>query len=263
MGSDGELGHFLRHSFFSAHRKRYESRPIYLPLASTKRSFVALVSIHRWAHDTLSRLLADHLLPERQRLESERSAWQQARAEGAERVGADARLESLGTLLDELADFITATTELSERGPAPARPDTPERERDARFEMVLGDGVRVNAAALWPLCEPLWPEPRRWWHELASRRGPKGCHFDWSATAARYFPTRVAAACARDPVVASAHRVLWREHPAVAHRWEERLRRERGAAFAIVEPEAAERRAGFVPEPAVAAAPRRRTVRAR
>ena len=55
------LGEWLRLSFFKdVHLKMYEKRPIYFPLSSAARNFVALVSIHRWADDTLQTLLADY-----------------------------------------------------------------------------------------------------------------------------------------------------------------------------------------------------------
>jgi hypothetical protein len=51
----------------------YESRPIYFPLSSAKKNFVALVSIHRWQDNTLQTLLADYLLPELNTIEGELS----------------------------------------------------------------------------------------------------------------------------------------------------------------------------------------------
>ncbi len=63
------LEDWLRDEFFDYHRKLYENRPIYFPLASAKKSFVAYVSIHRWTDSTLSALLAEHLIPERKAIE--------------------------------------------------------------------------------------------------------------------------------------------------------------------------------------------------
>jgi len=51
-----ELRTYLQRSFFDDHRRLYENRPIYFPLSSAKKSFVADVSIHRWRGDTLSAL---------------------------------------------------------------------------------------------------------------------------------------------------------------------------------------------------------------
>ena len=56
---------WLRQSFFSdVHLGMYDNRPIYFPLSSQRKNFVALVSIHRWADNTLQTLLAEYLLPE-------------------------------------------------------------------------------------------------------------------------------------------------------------------------------------------------------
>ena len=72
MTDASDLGEYLRKAFFAAWVKpTYENRPIYLPLSSEKKSFVAWVSIHRFRHDTLQVLLAEHLRPEATRLEGQ------------------------------------------------------------------------------------------------------------------------------------------------------------------------------------------------
>ena len=44
-----DLRDYLRMKFFEdVHLKMYESRPIYWPLSSEKKTFVALATIHRW-----------------------------------------------------------------------------------------------------------------------------------------------------------------------------------------------------------------------
>jgi hypothetical protein len=70
--------------------------------------------------------------------------------------------------------------------------------------MDLDDGVMVNSAVLWPLLEPQWKDPKKWWKELATAQGKKD--YDWSHLAARYFPTRVGQKCHDDPSLAVAHR---------------------------------------------------------
>ena len=65
VGEGDDLRTYLRKSFFDYHKKLYENRPIYFPLSSAKKSFVAFISIHRWTDDTLNVLLADHLVPAR------------------------------------------------------------------------------------------------------------------------------------------------------------------------------------------------------
>jgi hypothetical protein len=248
LGDGDDLRTFLRKSFFEAHKKLYENRPIYFPLSSARKSFVAFVSIHRWAGDTLKVVLADHLVPERRALEGEVEDIQKARAEaaGTKTTRGERRLTELQRLLDELNEFITMVTEVAEKGPPPSDAGTALREVDASYGMDLDDGVMVNSSALWPLLEAQWKEPRKWWGQLASRSGPKGTHFDWSSTAGRYFPTRVQAACAEDPVLAVAHRCLWRAHPKVALEWELRLQHEIRSDFMIEEPDADAARRAFL-----------------
>lgn len=248
LGEGDDLRTFLRKSFFDFHKKLYENRPIYFPLSSSKKNFVAFVSIHRWADDTLNVLLADHLLPERRRLEGELEDIKKARAEaaGGRTNRAERRLTELQKLLEELNDFIAKVTATAEKGPPSPDADTPKREADAPYCMDLDDGVMINSAALWSLVEAQWKDPKKWWGQLACRSGPKGTHFDWSKTAARYFPTRVRLACEQDPVLAVAHGCLWRNHPKAAYEWELRLQHEIRSDFAIGEPDADAQRACFL-----------------
>ena len=60
---------WLRTDFLKLHLSMYENKPIHWPLSSQKKSFVAWVNIHRMNADTLPTLLADHVLPERTRLD--------------------------------------------------------------------------------------------------------------------------------------------------------------------------------------------------
>lgn len=228
VGDGDKLRDYLRGAFFAYHRKLYQNRPIYFPLSSLKRSFVAFVSIHRWQDDTLSALLADHLVPEKRRLEGELDDIRKARAAGA-KGKAERRFAEAQKLLDELRVFIDQVIQVAEAGPPSPDHKTTRREVDAQFAMDLGDGVMVNSAALWALLEPQWKDPRKWWTQVAQRSGPKGAHFDWSRTARRYFPRRVDDACRSDPVLASAHASLARYHPEVARIWERRLSEGSGA----------------------------------
>lgn len=237
---------YLRKHFFDFHKKLYENRPIYFPLSSAKRSFVAFVSIHRWADDTLSVLLADHLVPTRRRLEGELDDLRTARAAGTNKARAEKRFTEVQKLLEELDDFIAKVTEVAENGPPPPDDKTTKREVDARYVMDLDDGVMVNSAALWPLLEPQWKEPKKWWKELANAQGKKD--YDWSHLAARYFSTRVRKKCHDDPSLAVAHKCFWELHPAKAYAWELRLQDEIRPDFTIDEPGSDEARAAFLKE---------------
>jgi hypothetical protein len=244
LGDGGDLRSYLRKSFFDFHKKFYEGRPIYLPLSSAKKSFVALVSIHRWADDTLSVLIADHLVPIKRRLDGELDDLRVAKASGGNKAKAEKRFTEVQKLLEELSDFIAKVTEVAEKGPPPPDDKTMKREVDARHVMGLDDGVMVNSSALWPLLEPQWKEPRRWWKELANAQGKKD--YDWSHLAARYFPARVRKKCLEDPSLAIAHKCFWELHPAKAYAWELRLQDEIRPDFTIDEPGSAEARAKFL-----------------
>ncbi|MBP9202686.1 MAG: BREX-6 system adenine-specific DNA-methyltransferase PglX [Kofleriaceae bacterium] len=230
------LRSYLQDRFFSdVHRKMYENRPIYFPLSSAKRAFVAYVAIHRWGPGTLNDLLAEHLYPARKRLEGEVTDLRAAR-DGADKKAsraAEKRFGQVGAWLEELASFIAAVEQCAERGPPPPDGKTPARAADARYAPDLDDGVMINSAALWPLLEPQWKDPRKWWKELACADGKKD--YDWSHLAARYFPDRVDAKCKVDPSLAVAHGCFWRYHPASAYQWELRLQDEIGPDFRLDE----------------------------
>jgi hypothetical protein len=246
VGDGDDLRAYLRKSFFDCHRRLYENRPIYFPLSSAKRSFVAFISIHRWADDTLNVLLADHLVPAKRRLEGELDDLRTARASGNNKGKAERRFTEVQKLLEELNDFVAKVTEIAEKGPPPADDKTPKREVDARYVMDLDDGVMVNSAALWSLLEPQWKDPKKWWKELASAQGKKD--YDWSHLAARYFSTRARKKCHDDPSLAVAHKCFWELHPAKAYAWELRLQDEIRPDFTIDEPGSNAARARFLAE---------------
>ena len=238
---------YLQDRFFpDVHRKMYEHRPIYFPLSSAKRAFVAYVSIHRWHEGTLNDLLAEHLAPAQRRLEGERADLRAARDGGDKKASraADKRLGEVTRWLEELAGFIALVEQCAEQGPPPPDGKTPPRAADARYAPDLDDGVMINSAALWPLLEPQWKDPKKWWKELATAEGKKD--YDWAHLAARYFPARVDAKCQLDPSLAVAHGCFWRYHPAKAYQWELRLQEELRADFTIDEAGADAARAAFL-----------------
>jgi hypothetical protein len=102
----------------------------------------------------------------------------------------------------------------------------------------------VNSAALWPLLDPQWKDPKKWWKELANATGKKD--YDWSHLAARYFPARVRKKCLADPSLAVAHRCFWELHPAKAYAWELRLQDEIRPGFTIDEPGSDAARVAFL-----------------
>ena len=239
------LKSYLRERFFpDVHRKMYENRPIYFPLSSSKKSFVAYVSIHRWTATTLNDLLAEHLYPAKKRLDGERSDLRATR-DGADKKSAKAAEKRLGDVakwLEELNEFIVNVEQCAENGP-PSDSKTTPRQVDARYEPHLDDGVMINAAALWPLLEPQWKDPKKWWRELANAEGKKD--YDWAHLAKRYFPDCVDAKCKIDPSLAVAHGIFWKYHPARAYQWELRLQDEIRPDFTLDEVDSDAARAAF------------------
>ena len=231
-----DLRTWLRLKFFKdVHRGMYENRPIHWPLSSQRRTFVAWVNIHRWDAQTLRVLLADHLHPAATRIEGELADLRTAR-DGADRralEAAEKRYDRVLRARDELADFMAAVEQCAERGAPPADPKSQPRECDARYVPDLDDGVMINSAALWPLLEPQWKDPKKWWKELSTPAGKKD--YDWSHLAMRYWPTRVDAKCRQDPSLGVAHGCFWAYHPARAWAWELRLQDEIAPDFRIEE----------------------------
>lgn len=231
------LREWLRDDFFLVHKSMYENRPIYWPLSSSRKTYLALVSIHRMDNQTLRLLIADHLDPVLRRLDGQLSDLKEARG-GSDRKSvrdAEDRYAALQKLQVELVDLIATVHECAEKGPPPTDESCPKREVDARYDPDLDDGVMINSAALWPLLEPQWKDPKKWWRELclADPKGNKD--YDWSHLAMRYFPTRVDAKCKEDPSLGVAHGCFWKYHPERAWAWELRLQQEIAADFRIEE----------------------------
>lgn len=236
IAKNASLRDWLRLNFFKdVHVKLYEQRPIYFPLSSKTKSFVAFVSIHRWTDNTLQTLLADYLMPELSQLEGEVADLLEAKGRGDSKAQAKAekRYTEILQLRDELKTFISLVQQCAEQGAPKANPKDPDREANARFTMDLDDGVMVNSAALWCLLDPQWNKPKTWWSELCKAQGKKD--YDWSHLAARYFPDRVDAKCQIDPSLAVAHGCFWKYHPAKAYEWELRLQDEIAPDFTIDE----------------------------
>lgn len=246
VGEGADLRTWLRKSYFALHREVYENRPIYFPLSSAKKIFVAWVSIHRWTADTLKRLLADHLQGERRRLDGEMEDLRAARhaTDAKERNRAEKRYADLQKKLEELVAFMETVATIAEKGAPPVDSKCPPREADAPFVMDLDDGVMVNSAALWPLLASQWAKPADWWKELARGEGRKD--YDWAHLSARYFPRRVDTKCQTDPSLAVAHGCFWRYHPSRAYSWELRLQDEIRTGFTIDEAESDEARRRFL-----------------
>ncbi len=221
--------------FKDVHRGMYESRPIHWPLSSAGKTFVAWINIHRMTSQTLRVLLADHLAPTLTRLDGELADLRVAR-DGADRKAASAaerQYDRAFKARSELQEFIASVEQCADRGAPPTDAKCPGRQQDARYDPDLDDGVMINSAAIWPLLDPQWKAPRKWWKELATATGRKD--YDWSHLAMRYWPDRVDRKCQKDPSLGVAHGCFWRYHPERAWIWELRLQDEIGPDFRIEE----------------------------
>jgi hypothetical protein len=198
-------------------------------------------------------VIADHLKPAQRKLEGEIADLNAARTTSDKKAAAAAEKQYATTkrLLEELTEFIAAVAQCAERGAPPIDAKCKKRDVDAPFHMELDDGVMINSAALWPLLEPQWKDPKKWWKELCTAEGRK--NYDWAKLSARYFPSRVDKNCKEDPSLAVAHGCFWKYHPAKAYAWELRLQDEIRPDFLIEEAGSKEARARYLEDNAVEA----------
>jgi hypothetical protein len=231
------LRDWLAFDFFKdVHKGMYENRPIHWPLSSAGKTFVSWVNIHRMNDQTLRVLLADHLAPTLTRLDGELADLRAARDGADKKAARDAerQYDQVLKARSELQAFIADVEQCADRGAPPPDAKCPAREQDARYAPDLDDGVMINSAALWPLLEPQWKDPKNWWKEVAAASGRKD--YDWSHLAMRYWSGRVDRKSRQDPSLAVAHGCFWRYHPERAWTWELRLQDEIGPDFRIEEP---------------------------
>ena len=222
--------------FKDVHKGMYENRPIHWPLSSPNKTFVAWVNIHRMNSQTLQVLLADHLAPTLTRLDGELADLRAVRDGADKKAARDAerQYDRVFKARSELQEFMADVEQCADRGAPPTDGKCPPREQDARYAPDLDDGVMINSAALWPLLDPQWKDPKKWWKELATASGRKD--YDWSHLAMRYWPGRVDGKSRQDPSLGVAHGCFWRYHPERAWTWELRLQDEIGPDFRIGEP---------------------------
>jgi hypothetical protein len=237
IGTTRSLRDWLRLDFFKdVHKGMYENRPIHWPLSSASKTFVAWVNVHRMDGKTLTLLLADHLNDgSLKRIDGELKDLRAAR-EGDDRKAvrqAEVRIGKLIQWREELVAFIDQVQQCADQGPPPPDARCPQREVHAAYDPDLDDGVMINSAALWPLLEPQWKDPKKWWKELATATGRKD--YDWAHLAMSYWPDRVDQKCQEDPSLGVAHGCFWRYHPARAWAWELRLQEEISPDFRIEE----------------------------
>ena len=170
-GSIGDLRRYLAGGFFRRHLRQYRGRPVYWPLQSRERGYSAYVYYERLSVTTFEQLRGSQYLA--------------GRLSVALRCGEKALAADLQAFDEAIKRISTA-------------PD--ERGRKAGWRLEPDDGVLINAAPLYELLSPIWKEPAECWQRLSLGE------YDWSFTAARYWPERVRAKCDAVRSLALAHK---------------------------------------------------------
>lgn len=219
------LRDYLREDFFAdVHLDMYEKRPIYWPLSSQNRIFVAWINIHRMDSFTLGHLEKEYLQPAKNAIQKNINTFFKRRAhkQNASKAEIEVAYSKAKEQLVEIQDFIDKVHECATKGPPPIDDFCIPREKDNIYDPKLDDGVMINAAALWPLLDPQWKTgfqtPKNWWKQISQAQGKMN---DWSHLAMKYWPTRVQQKCQQDPSLAVDHGCLWKYHPTIA--WEKEI----------------------------------------
>ena len=243
IDSKKSLRDYLRLDFFkNVHNKMYEKRPIHWPLSSKKKTFVVWVNIHRMNHNTFTDILT-YLNRSKTHLEQNIEDVDTKVNNGDRSF--KKRLSLLKKALPELETFIADLNQCISKGPENTNPNA--NKVDAEYHTNLDDGVMINSSALWPVLDPQWKDPKKWWKSLCAD-GAK--NFDWAHLTMRYFPERVKEKCTIDPSLAVAHGCFWKEeaHRSRAWKWELRLQQEIGEDFVIEELDHEQSRATYFEE---------------
>lgn len=118
--------------FYNDHLKRYKKRPIYWMFSSPKGSFKALIYMHRYKPDTVSKLLNDYLRTYISKLESEKQSLNQTSisesATARERTISVKRIAEIDTMLKDLKDYERTLFDVAAK----------------KIEIDLDDGVKIN-----------------------------------------------------------------------------------------------------------------------
>ena len=143
MGEGDDLRTYLQRSFFDYHKRLYENRPIYFPLSSAKKSYVAFVSIHRWQDDTLATCCSPTTwCPSGGGWKASWTTFARRAPQPTRKPSRAARPRSASPrcskLLEELSDFIAKVTEVAEHGP----PAPDDKTAQARMRRPLRHGSR-------------------------------------------------------------------------------------------------------------------------
>ena len=108
-GLGKDIRSYFVKDFYKDHLQRYKKRPIYWKFTSPNRSFSALLYLHRYRSDSMSKLLNDYLRSYVQKLEAEREGCIEsglsAIISGREKGLLDKRVVKIDAILAELQDW--------------------------------------------------------------------------------------------------------------------------------------------------------------
>jgi type II restriction/modification system DNA methylase subunit YeeA len=100
--------YFLK-DFYNDHIKRYKKRPIYWMFSSPKGSFNALIYMHRYQPDTVSKLLNDYLREFMEKLRSQRTHHEKTSIrediKPAQKTKANREITRINKVLKELEEY--------------------------------------------------------------------------------------------------------------------------------------------------------------
>lgn len=146
--------------FYKDHVQRYKKRPIYWMFQSPDKYFRALVYLHRYQPDTVSRLLNDYLRPYIDRLTVERdnavAVKDSATSSSSARAEADKTIEYAGKAIRDCEAYQKTLLDLARR----------------RLELDLDDGVLVNYNKMGEVVETITGV-----NDAKGRKKVRG--FDW------------------------------------------------------------------------------------
>ena len=139
---DKEIRAYFLKDFYKDHVKRYKKRPIYWMISSPKGSFKALIYLHRYTKDTVSRFLSDYLRPYQKKLQAKLEQMNyiqnSERSSKTDKAKASKRSMELEKIIKELRDW---------------EHDVVLPLAFKQIEVDLDDGVKVNYAKLGDILE--------------------------------------------------------------------------------------------------------------
>jgi len=107
LGKD--IRKYFAKDFYADHIKRYKKRPIYWMFSSPKKTFNALIYMHRYQLDTVSKLLNDYLREFQEKLKAKKEHLTQItiseNSSPAERNRAQKEINKIETALIELQEY--------------------------------------------------------------------------------------------------------------------------------------------------------------